>query len=285
MNMTKFNVATSEQKKALCAILTGYLMALDLLPHYQVFVTRDFCGIRQKNSNPPTHSQKKRFNTLMLVLAATQWFEYKVADALLGVGGMFAAYNNCIIITKINTNKLDSLLEGKKPEDMDEKTWIALPTEIKRNWDELTKEMREYIQKCLAEDLQKKYSELFQTVHLGETYRSPIGYTFPNIPVRLPNPLLEGGKSKEVYDLIEILKLEVVGAKQRRNPITKQPFTLKEVLPDPDGLKALKERLETADKNKEKSEQTAAQKEATQQTEAVAQQEVVELKKNNKSAP
>lgn len=73
--------------------------------------------------------------------------------------------------------------------------------------------MHEHIAKCYAEDLAKNYADLFQTAILGETFRSPIGFNIPKIPVRIfggPKLDLPGAKQVEVnkvYDLVEFLIL------------------------------------------------------------------------------
>ena len=94
--------------------------------------------------------------------------------------------------------------------------------------------LRKHIAKCSpGETLEKKLNDPLMSSCLETIEPSPILLTRRlKIPVRLPNPTL--AVSNENYDLLELLQLPEDANGRRRDPITRQPFYLNQIIPAKD---------------------------------------------------
>lgn len=203
--------------------------------HYRVEVGGSSVIIRESTQNPPIERRRLRFEALANILVAKDIFDF--SDGYIRVRNDGVTVNiPCKEIKKINISKLFELLGvniSSKPDDVSEKVWTVIPREITSRWQRFSADMRQHVIVCCAPKAEDGFVDLLQTNVFTESKRSPITFEVPRIPVRLPNARL--GQSPELYDLMDILKINqrVPGQPELRcNPVTREPFDLKDVIPD-----------------------------------------------------
>ncbi len=162
------------------------------------------------------------------------------------------------------------------PEGVTEETWAAIPQTIKQHWANLAppqadeqapalSPLQQYVITCCQDENYQTLANLNHSAELGESFNSPISLLPPAIPVRIPQGIDEGdlaipGVSPTLYDLREMLYLELyvdtiiieeTGQEEARpdrapfrlNPTTRGAFHLHEIIPAPDALASIQDRL------------------------------------------
>lgn len=240
-----------EAKKKIVAlsamVLNKLLKSLNCEEHYRVEILPDGLRIRESTQNPPIQRRKERFEAVLKVLESHGIFKFSDHRGRGLVGGheVDISYKT---MSKVNVAKLFEFLglsATKKPENVDEHVWASVPKEIQSRWERFTPEMQEYIVTCCSENAEKNIADLLDTKLITDSKRSPISMDVPKIPVRLPNKNLKNGVSNEVYDLTELINIKQRDPKHpelRADPITRNFFDLREVIPAKEAREAIIEK-------------------------------------------
>ncbi|WED43131.1 hypothetical protein [Legionella cardiaca] len=210
--------------------------------NYRVSMTGTHLILRESSQTPPPERRKERVDALFSLFQEKGIFTFDEEAIAINVPDREATIVPCKVISKINLQKLFVFLGGatvEKPDHVEEKTWLVMPKEIKLRWHRFSEPMQEHIVKCMSENLEERFKLLVTTEVYGKSVRSPISFEVPKIPVRLPNTNLPNGASNELYDLMEILNIKQrhpTNEALRRDPVTRNYFSLAEVIPDNEAL-------------------------------------------------
>lgn len=229
----------SEQSLIMFAakIIEKLLESIHCSQHYRVEMASSYLRIRESTQNPPIERRKKRFEESMKTLQENGVFN--LAD-----GTLQAKVDDkdvSIPFKKIDKIDLSNFFKwlgidiSSKPDDVDNKVWTVIPNEIKLRWDRFSDALQQHIVTCCAPNAEQGFNQIFETKMFGQSMRSPITFDVPKIPVRLPNDRLPEKVGNELYDLMDILKIEErdpANPKRRRDPMTRDYFDLKQVVPD-----------------------------------------------------
>ncbi len=204
--------------------------------HYRVEILIGELIVRESTQDPPIPRRKERFEKLVRILEDKGVFKFVDKELLTRVDGQEKIIP-CKSVIQINVNKLFEFLQmdfSDKPANIEESTWAAIPKAVKSRWRRFSSDMQVYIAECCKSNAEDRVFDLLQTRLITDSKRSPITFDVPKIPVRLPNPDLDGGASNEVYDLIEVLNIQQRDPEhfeRRADPITRRFFDLSEVIP------------------------------------------------------
>jgi hypothetical protein len=234
--------ATSDQKIATIKLLNVLLRILNYQNNYRVH-DRDGIAIRESTTFPPSPSTSVRFKATLKALGIG------VSSSNITVIDLFRTPRQVFqhLVQSMDDKLLDVLVRAtiKKPDDVDELTWSRVPEDVASRWPRFSPALQHHLIESVKADLASKFAELSDG-DVGMTFLSPIGLTPPALPVRLPVDVAVDDRHAEVnkvYDLSELLSLEKISADGlRRNPITRKPFSLGDILPAEDALRALQER-------------------------------------------
>lgn len=237
MRMYRREVVVEMRAIALSAAVIQQLLEVsNCSQHYRVEAIQGVLRIRESTQHPPVQRRKQRFEDIIGILESKEIFKFSDNIVRAMIDGREENIP-CKNLTQINLRKLFEFIGldiSKKPANIEESIWAAIPTEIKSRWGRFGRDMQEYIVECCKVNAEERVFDLLQTKLVTDSKRSPISFDVPKIPVRLPNSDLEGGASHEVYDLIEILNIQQrdpQNPERRADPLTRRYFNLNEVIP------------------------------------------------------
>lgn len=244
----QLNDATPDQKQVIIKLLNLLLGILHCQENYRVHEL-DGIVIRESTSFPPAPSTATRFIAILNAL------KIDIKLGVIPVIDFFGQQRRVprIFVKSVDDRLLDAFASAtikiKKPDDVDELTWSRLPKDVVSRWHRFSPALQYHLIDAVRADLASKFAELSDG-DLGVTFISPIGLAPPGLPVRLPVDVTVEDRRAEVnkvYDLSELLSLEKISADGlRMNPITRKPFSLVDILPAEDALRALQERAAKA---------------------------------------
>ncbi|MCE0721720.1 hypothetical protein [Legionella resiliens] len=224
------------------------LEMINCAQHYRVMRLGSEIVIRESTQNPPIARRKERVELFLAFFhkaAEKGAFELKDAVIKAEIDGKKATIP-CIKISNVNIAKFAQVLGlTSGSAKVDQKIWNVIPEEIKLRWNRFNDTMQDHIVHCCTPHADAGLLQTLNTAIFGNSMRSPIGFSVPRIPVRLPNSRLEAGVGNELYDLTEILAIQERHPQRpelRRDPITRDYFSLYEVLPDAAALEKIQQK-------------------------------------------
>ncbi len=236
--MVPYHQVSQTQKDNFFGLIRGIfdLYAPEEQSHYRI--SQDHLGIcvKERTLNSPPNDLKEKIETIVSNLNDMRLLEYRRTNVSIRLGlNMFPVPS--IVIERVNTELMDQLLDSS-PEEVP----IQIPENIQRYMNEFSPELQEYIKQCLRENLREAFERNPSTMILMSIAPSPIGLTrHLQIPVRLPNAVL--GVSNEHYDLVELSILPTNADGSRNDPLNRQPFRLDQIIPAPEILQQIKDRM------------------------------------------
>ncbi|KTD70812.1 hypothetical protein Ltuc_2823 [Legionella tucsonensis] len=224
------------------------LEMINCAQHYRVMRIGSDIIIRESTQNPPIARRKERVELFLAFFrkaAEKGSFELKDAVIKAEIEGEKATIP-CIKISHVNLAKFAQVLGlTSGSSKVDPKIWNVIPEGIRSRWDRFNSKMKEHIVQCCTPHADVGILQTLHTTVFGDSMRSPIGFSVPKIPVRLPNPHLENGVGNELYDLTEILAIRERHPQHpdlRRDPITRDYFSLHDVLADTEALEKIQQK-------------------------------------------
>lgn len=221
------------------SLIKKILLLVNCAQHYRVDIKDGSIFIRESTQYRPPQRRSRRFQVIVNALAAGGFVRLRLGE----IRGIVNEENVIIPfyrLDQINIEKFFQLLGlagPRKPQGVEEKIWMAIPNEIKAHWSQFSVPMQEHIIVCCTPNAEENFDNLLQSKLITDSLRSPVTFAVPKIPVRLPNMLLERKVGNEVYDLMDILNLKQRDPdhpEKRLDPMNRQPFSLNEVIPDPE---------------------------------------------------
>ncbi|PJD93603.1 MAG: hypothetical protein CK424_02040 [Legionella sp.] len=195
--------------------------------------------ILENASNHLTSEIKDRFDELIRKLSLRNIIDYKKTRISSGANQFNGFMIEQIDYDKLSQYELMQQQKTSKPAHVNAHVWSRLEPEIKESWSELSRALQDHIITCYVKNINDRLAALPEGVQLGTaSLQTPILYEIPSIPVYLPNPQNQDQRSKEFFDLMEILKLS-----KGEDPTTKIPFRFDEIIPATDKLMLIDQRL------------------------------------------
>ncbi|KTC76468.1 Uncharacterised protein [Legionella bozemanae] len=249
MQMRSESAEKERQGAKFVELITNKILeAINCAQHYRVMRSGADIVIRESTQNPPIPRRKERaelFLAFFRKAAEKGAFELKDAVIKAEVDGEKVTIP-CVKISHVNIAKFAQALGlTSGSAKVDEKIWNVIPEGIRLRWDRFSSKMQEHIVQCCTPHADAGLLQTLNTAIFGNSMRSPIGFSVPKIPVRLPNSRLEGGVGNELYDLTEILAIRERHPQRpelRRDPITRDYFSLDEVVPDTEALEKIQQK-------------------------------------------
>jgi hypothetical protein len=250
MQMRSESAEKERQGAKLVELVTNKILeAINCAQHYRVMRSGSDIVIRESTQNPPIERRKERVGLFLAFFrkaAEKGAFELKDAVIKAEIDGEKVTIP-CIKISHVNIVKFAQALGliSSGSAKVDEKIWNVIPEGIRLRWDRFSSKMQDHIVQCCTPHADAGLLQTLHTTVFGSSMRSPIGLSVPKIPVRLPNSRLEGGVGNELYDLTEILAIKERHPQRpelRRDPITRDYFSLDEVVADTEALEKIQQK-------------------------------------------
>ncbi|GEM_PF-6152358 len=257
--MIDFKNANQAQKSIVTGLLKGMLQLIHCQENYRLEEKGGHLIIRESASHPPSERQQAMLRHTLSQLSPFIAVHPSQMRAIIGEG-IFAKVRIVPFfdIHEINEATVNATIASLnpagvvKPAEIDDLAWARLPGEVKERWGRFSPEMQKYLVECTAVNLPNLFHQVSEARldDLGLTFLSPISFGPPPFPVRLPTPTSVDdvrADVNKVYDLLEVLAIagrDPHDRSRRSHPVTREYFSLNEVLPAPDALMALKERAE-----------------------------------------
>lgn len=249
MQMRKESAEQERKGAIFVELVTNKILELiNCVQHYRVTRVGSDIIIRESTSNPAIERRKERFELFLAFFhkaAEKEVFELKKAVIKAEIDGGNVTIP-CIKISHINIAKFAQVLGLTSGSvKVDKEVWNVIPEAIKLRWSRFSAKMQEHIIHCCTPHADAGLLQTLNTAIFGNSMRSPIGFSVPKIPVRLPNSHLKSGVGNELYDLTEILAIRERHPERpelRRDPITRDYFSLDEVLPDTEALEKIQQK-------------------------------------------
>lgn len=237
-----YGSADQSQKRQLKLLLTIiFASAGTLLKHYRIEESTNHLFIRPSTSSAPELRHIERFHVILTSLHLLGLIKTRNARGLLSNRSSIQLIN----ISEFDPDLVAQILPANHvrnaPNNVEEHIWRMLPVEITLRWQRFNPPLQAHIIECVKANLADQFEQI-NTQLLGQTMRSPILFTLPTIPVRLPD-------QHNIYDLKEILNIQQrdpANPARRAHPLTGEYFGLEQVIAAPDALSQLQHRIQNA---------------------------------------